>query len=107
MSIKSLKNYPITVNGIANATSLIGLYNHNRVKGTAMRRKPYKRVGVEGGVNIPKDWYMLNKFVTLTADVMFVTGLTFFVTLLRKIRLVTADFLPHHKAGWLAKFLRK
>ena len=38
---------------------------------------------------------------------MFVCGLPFFVTLLRKIQLVTAEYMPNRKAGQLAKSLRK
>ena len=45
--------------------------------------------------------------MTLTADVMFVTGLPFFVTLLGKIRLVTVEFVPKRKAGQLTKSIRK
>ena len=51
------------------------------------------------GVKIPKDWYKLNKWVTFTADVMFVCGLHIFVTLLGKIKLVTTDYMPSRKTG--------
>ena len=32
-------------------------------------------------VEVPRDFYELHKFVTLTADVMFINGLPFLVTL--------------------------
>jgi hypothetical protein len=73
VSTKSLKNCPITVNEIANAASILGLRNRDRLKGAETRRKPNGRVGAEDRVKIPRDWYKLNKFVTLTVDVMFVT----------------------------------
>ena len=94
MSVRSLTNCPITVNDLANASSILGPHNRDRLKGAATRRKPNSRVGVEDRVKIPRDWYKLNKFVTLTADAMFVCGLPIFVTLSRKINLVTAEYIP-------------
>ena len=73
------------------------------MKGTATRYKPNSRVRVEGRVKIHRDWYKLNKCVTLTADVMFVSGLPLFVTLSRKIKSVTTEYMPNRKAGQLAK----
>ena len=73
---------------------------------TATRRKPNSRVGVENRVKIPRDLYKLNKCVTLTADVMFVSGLPLFDTLLRKIKLATGEYVPNINSGQLAKSLR-
>ena len=51
---------------------------------------------------IPDDYHRLHLFVTLIlADVMFVNGLAFLVTISRDIRLRTAEFLPN----WTAKVL--
>ena len=77
MSTKFLKNCLTTVSDIANASSTLGPHNHDRFKGVAKRRIPNSRVGVEDRVKIPRDWYKLNNVVTLTTDVMFVTGLPF------------------------------
>ena len=107
MSTNSLNKCPVTANDIANASSILGPHNCDRLKGTAPRHKPNDRVGVEGRVKIPRDWYKLNKFVTLTADVMFICGLPLFITLLGKKKLVTAEYMPTRKAGQLAKSLRK
>ena len=40
-------------------------------------------------LSIPDNYHRLHRFVTLTADVMFVDGVPFLVTLSRKIRLLT------------------
>ena len=45
-------------------------------------------------VHIPTEYYKLNKFMTLGADVMFVAGVQFFVTYSRKITFNTGEFLP-------------
>ena len=49
----------------------------------------------------------MHKFVTLTADIMFVNGLAFFVILSRNIRLFTAEFLSVRKAPQLKESLKK
>ena len=61
----------------------------------------------EGILDIPRDFYKFHKRVTLCADVMFVSGLPFLVTSSRNIKFVTAEFVPKHEAGQLAKLLRK
>ena len=101
------KNCPVTVDDLANASSILGPHNRDRLKGAATRRKPNSGVGVEYRVKIPRDWYKLNKCVTLTAVVMFVCVLPLFATLSGKIKLVTAQYMPTKKAGQLAKSLRK
>ena len=57
--------------------------------------------------NILRDFYWLHKFVTLTADVMFVNGIPFLVTFSQNIRLITAKHVPTRTAGQLAKSLMK
>ena len=55
---------------------------------------------------IPKDFYELHHFVTLTADVMFVNGIPFLVTRSRDIRMNTVEFLPSCTAKQLSKSLK-
>jgi hypothetical protein len=58
-------------------------------------------------VSIPRSLFEQIKNVTLTADVMFVNGLPFFVTLSRGIKLVSAQFLPSRTVEQLCNALRK
>ena len=58
-------------------------------------------------MEIPKVFYRLHHFVTLTADVMFVNGILFFTTLSRDIRFGTAEHVPFCTAKQLAKSLMK
>ena len=60
-----------------------------------------------GRCEIPRDFYQLNKFVTLTADVMFVCGFPFLVTYSRSIKFTTTEYIPTRTAGQLAKSLMK
>ena len=82
------KNSETTPLTNANATTIFGP-NRNVLRGKAVRRRP-ERVEADF-IQIPRDYYVLHKFVTLTADLMFVSGIPFLVTLSRGIRLYTAS----------------
>ncbi|KAL7503940.1 hypothetical protein ACHAXN_001664 [Cyclotella atomus] len=41
----------------------------------------------------------MNKYVTLVADVIFVCGLPFLISMSRRIRFVTLEFMPRRTAG--------
>ena len=56
---------------------------------------------------IPREFYWLHKFVTLTADVMFVCGLPLLVTYSKGTKLTTAEFVPCRTARQLANSLMK
>ncbi len=64
-----------------------------------MRQRP-RRVRPEL-VSIPQQLYERLRDVVLAADVMFVNGLPFFVTLSRGIKLLTTEFLPSCTANQL------
>ena len=88
----SVKNIPVSLVDITNAHALFGPKTLPAVQGNTVRKKPL-RVDTEY-VEIPRDFYRLHHFVTLTADIMFVNGIPFLVTLSRKIRLVTVEHVP-------------
>ena len=75
------------------------------MRGETVRQRP-ERV-VPEYLEIPKDFYRLHHFVTLTADFMFVNGIPFFTTLSRYIRFGTSEHVPYRTAKQLAKFLMK
>ena len=58
-------------------------------------------------MGIPWELYERHKYVTLTADVMFVNGVTFLVSLSRVIRMYTCEHVPNCKAAQLSKSLRR
>ena len=57
-------------------------------------------------VTIPAQLVDLNKYVTLAADMMFVSGLPFLVALSWRIRYVMVQFVPRRTAGDLANALK-
>jgi hypothetical protein len=49
-------------------------------------------------VAVSREFMKLHKYVTLVADVMFVNGVTFLVTMSRGIKFVTAEHVPTRMA---------
>ena len=74
-----------------NARVIVGPYRPG-LKGWTTLKTP-KHVSSER-VNIPREYYKLNKCVTIVADVMFVAGVPLFATYSRKIKFTTGGFLP-------------
>jgi len=62
---------------------------------------------VENYVAIPKDFVLANKHLTLAANVFFVDGLPFLLTLLRRVKFVTSEHCPVRTAVALATHMKK
>ena len=103
---RALKHCPVSVKDIANAHVIFGP-NLNRLKGAAIRQpvRHTKKMGER--LKIPREFYRQHKYVTLSADVMFVCGLPFLVTYSRDIKLTTAEFVTGRTARKLANSLMK
>ena len=99
----NLENCPVTATDMSNASVIFGP-DLPGVKGKTVHRIPHR---VEMEYLDICDYYTLQKFVTLTADVMFVNGIPFLMTLSRKIRLVTAKYLPTRMGKQLGSSLTK
>jgi len=69
-------------------------------------RGSLKRVHPEY-VSVPALLINTNKYITLVADVMFVSGLPFFISLSRKLRFVTVQYVPHRTAPELHNALKQ
>jgi hypothetical protein len=79
-----INNSPINPIDISKADTIYGC-DLGGIRGKTVRKKPER---VQGGIiKIPKDFYKLHHFVTLTADIMYVNGVPFLTTLSRKISL--------------------
>ena len=99
-----IKDCPVKLKNCNDSKVIFGpeLAGH---QGKKVRQKP-QRVEVEY-VAIPRDIYSLHRFVTLTADIMFVNGVAFLITLSRQIRLVTIEHVPSRTALQLSNSLTK
>eukprot|EP00804_Cyclotella_cryptica_P029934 CCRYP_017818-RB/>CCRYP_017818-RB protein AED:0.41 eAED:0.41 QI:0/0/0/1/0/0/2/0/209 len=97
-STNAMRNIDISVPAIANAKKLLGP-NLGGVRGKTVRQRP-SAMRPES-ITIPWDLYKWYKNVTLTANVMFVNGLPFLVTLLQDIKLGSVELLPSHTAKHL------
>ena len=100
----TLGNTPFTPLDLQRADAIFGPDVPN-LKANSVRDKP-TRVEVEV-LPIPRDYYTLNNFVTLTADVMFVNEVPFLTTLSRRIRLFTVEHLSSRSAKQLSSSLNK
>ena len=97
------RDSPVKLTDISNAHAIFGPSMPCR-QGKWVRGKPER---VEPAyVSIPAQIVELNKHITLVADVMFVNGLPFFITLSRKIRFLTVQYVPRRTAGELANALK-
>ena len=62
---------------------------------------------VENYVAIPRDFVSANKHLTLAADVFFVDGIPFLLTLSRQVKFVTAKQCPVRTAVALSNHMKK
>ena len=95
---------PVSVTNITNARVIFGS-NVSGLRGRTTRETPVRVK--EERVAIPKDFYQMHKKVTLTVDVMFVSGIPFLVTFSRNIKFRTAECVPRRTAKLLAKSIKK
>ena len=98
-----LRDCPVTAADIANAKVIFGP-SLPQLKGKSVREKP-QRAEPEY-VRVPKEIIDLNRYITLVADVMFVGGLPFLISLSRRVRFVTIQYMPRRTAGELCNGLR-
>ena len=93
-----LHNCPVTIDDFEKALTIFGP-SVARLKGTSTRTKPIRAEA--DYVRIPQEIVDLNRFITIVADVMFVCGLPFLISLSRRIRFVTLQYIPNRTAGEL------
>ena len=88
------KNCPSTTKDITNAKTIFGP-SVDCLKGKLVRTKP-DRVD-PSYVSVPANFIKSHKFVILAADVMFVCGMPFLISLSRGIRFVTVQYVPRER----------
>lgn len=101
---KLIANIPVAVTDVQNANHIFGP-DIAGLRGKTVRRPP-DHVATDY-VQIPRDFLDRHRNVTLTADLMFVNGLPFFITASRGINLVTIEFASTRTAPNLCKLLNR
>lgn len=101
---KMIKNCPVSPVAIANAYKIFGP-DLAGVRGKTTRTAT-ERAEMEY-VAIPRDLLNLHKNVVVSADVMFVNGMPFLVTVTRAIKLITIKYLERRTAKQLSLCLNR
>jgi hypothetical protein len=95
---------PITPTDISNARAIFGP-DLPSVRGKTVRTRPAQVVG--DYVAVPRSLVDANKALSLAADVFFVDGTAFLLTVARRIKFVTAEHLPVRTALSLSKHMKQ
>jgi hypothetical protein len=100
VSAYMIQNCLVTPLDVTNVNTIYGP-DLADTRGKTVRKKP-DRV-VMDYVVVPREFMKLHKYVTLVADVMFVNGIAFLVTISRGIKFVTTKHVPTRTAKQLSK----
>jgi hypothetical protein len=99
-----IANCPVTASDVTNARTIFGP-DLPSLRGKTVRRAPAPVVG--DYVAVPWSLVDTNKAVTLAADVFFVDGTAFLLTVARRIKFVTTEHVPVRTALSLSKHLKR
>ncbi len=99
-----IANCPVTSSDVTNTRSIFGP-DLPSLRGKTVRRAPAPVIG--DYVAVPRSLVEANKAVTLAADVFFVDGTAFLMTVARRIKFVTAEHVPVRTALQLSKHLKR
>ena len=97
-----ISNCPITVHDITNSRAIHGPALAS-VRGKTVRRAPAPVV--MDYVDVPRSLVERHRLVTLAADVFFVDGTAFLMTISRRIKFITSEYVPVRTAKNLAKHI--
>ena len=104
MATSDKANCPITSHDVANARTIFGP-DLASIRGKTVRRTP--EPVVTDYVAVPRTLIEANKVITLAADVFFVDGTAFLLTVARRIKFVTAEHVPVRTATSLSRHLKR
>ena len=100
----SLLSIVTTTTAITNARNIFGK-DLASVRGKTVRWAPAPVVG--DYVAVPRGVIDKNKSVTVAADVFFVDGIAFLLTVSRNIKFITAEHVATRTAKSLSRFTRE
>jgi hypothetical protein len=99
-----IPNCPVTSSDITNAKAIFGP-DLPSIRGKTVRWTPTPVVA--DYVVVPRELVQANKRMTLAADVFFVDGTAFLLTVSRRIKFVSAEHLPTRTAVSLSKHMKR
>jgi hypothetical protein len=99
-----INNCPFFLSNMSNAQAIFGP-DLASVRGKTVRKKPAQMVGYY--VAVPCTLVEANKVITLAADVFFVDGTPFLLTVGRHLKFVTAEHVPVWTATSLSKHIKR
>ncbi len=98
-----INNFPFSSPDVSNARAIFGA-DLASVRGKTARKKPAPVVG--DYVAVPRTLVQANKVIMLVADVFFVDGTPFLLTVGRRLKFVTAEHVPVRTAKSLSKHIK-
>ncbi len=99
-----IENCPISTSDVSNARAIFGP-DLASVRGRTVRRMPAPVVAEY--VSVPQSLVETNRNITITADVFFVDGTPFIMTVARHMKFVTAEHVPVRTATNLSKHIKQ
>jgi hypothetical protein len=104
VSSNMIENCPISTSDVSNARAIFGP-DLPSVRGKTVRRTPAPVVAEY--VSVPRSLVETNRIITLGADVFFVDGTPFLLTVARRLKFVTAEHVPMRTATNLSKHMTR
>ncbi len=98
-----INNCPISLSDVSNTRAIFGP-DLASVRGKTVRKKPAPVVTDYAAV--PCTLVEVNKIITLAADIFFVDGTAFLLTVGRRLKFVTAKHVPVQTATSLSKHIK-
>ena len=99
-----IQNYPITSKDITNTKVIFGTHLSGLMGNTVIRTP--KRV-YSGCVEIPRQFQLFQKSITLVTNILFVNEIPFFITLSGKICFVVVKHMFSRTSNQLSRYLNK
>ena len=99
-----IMNCPTTTRDIENDNTIFGRNVHT-LKGITVRKQPGSVIS--DYMEIPEEIKQMNQDIELLADIMFLNGLPFLVTISRIIMFTTVEYLDNQSKGSRVKSIKK
>jgi len=99
-----IENCPISTSNVSNARAIFGT-DLPSVRGKIVQRTPAPEVAEY--VSVPRSLVETNRIITLGADVFFVDGTPFLLTVARRLKFITAEHVRVRTATNLSKHMTR